>query len=549
MKLLLLRVLLQRRAKDEGFTLPVVIALGLIMILLGAVNIMTAGEENLNVISDNQKKKATAVADIALSRYRQILDRNRMLMVYDNDDWSDVDYTCDVKSDIAIYADPTKWQKVSTSEDLGEYRIVSYIYDIDGYLNDSTDTLSGNDDDGLFAPNDDNLNLEDIHTFNGRDEDGDGNPDLVDIDGDGNLEPPVYEPKGILTIQSKATDGSKTQIQAEIPIRINEDDMTNIAPALWIGNSDINPSIFDNVVIDGDRDRVSDTNDPDTDDGNIVISKPASGNDKGCNIDDSLPSFFNNNQIIYDPRPLPSIIPAPSGDLVRASSINDNDISSDIDLSPDRYVTVRGENNQLEPMLLLGAVEAAPRSNHKIWFTNDNGIDFFYYSAPSGISIDDGEKLAVDGNSRAIIYVNGDIDLNGNASLQAGSNSSTSFRSTGLQVYLASGNNITINPGAGNTVVIKGLIHAPDSTVNITGAGTVRIEGAMWVKDLVNTGNADIVIIPDDAPSNTGKAYQHYIGTDLRAAKPITDAVTEWEIQAVEDLPATTTSGTEGEEE
>ena len=555
MKLLLLRVLLQRRAKDEGFTLPIVIALGLIMILLGAVNIMTAGEENINTVSDNQKKKALAIADIGVSRYRQLLDKNRMLMVYDSDDWNTtlpggerLVKTCDINDVIDDAADPTKWQEVKVgTEKIGEYRLISYIYDIDGDLEDSTDTLPGNDDDGLFAPNDDNLNFR--NSPNPFDpEDRDSLPDIHTFN-DAN-----YDPKGILTIQSKATDGSKAQVQVQIPLRINVNDMTNIAPALWIGNSNIADSTFDNIIIDGNRNGVADGSaTANGDDGNIVISKPASGATPGCDV----PKTINGNRVVYDPRPLPKIIPAPSSaDLINATEINGKDIPGDFPASHtsspnDRYVEVRGEDNLSEEMLLLGAREKTPPPTtllHKIWGTNENNIKYFYYSAPSGISIDDGEKLAVDGNSRAIIYVDGDIDLNDNASLQAGSNSSTSFRSTGLQVYVASGNNITINPGAGNTVVIKGLIHAPDSTVNITGAGTVRIEGAMWVKDLVNTGNADIVIIPDDAPSNRGKAYQHYIGTDLRAAKPITDAVTEWEIQEVEDLPATTTSGTEGGE-
>ena len=71
MKLLLLRVLLQRRAQDEGFTLPMVIALGLVMLLLGAVNITSANEENLNAIIKNSRSDALAIAEVGVARYRE----------------------------------------------------------------------------------------------------------------------------------------------------------------------------------------------------------------------------------------------------------------------------------------------------------------------------------------------------------------------------------------------------------------------------------------------------------------------------------------------
>ncbi len=85
MKLLLLRVLLQRRARDEGFTLPMVIALGLVMLLLGAVNITTANEENLTAISQNSRSDALAIAEVGVARYRELLDRNRLLAINDSD--------------------------------------------------------------------------------------------------------------------------------------------------------------------------------------------------------------------------------------------------------------------------------------------------------------------------------------------------------------------------------------------------------------------------------------------------------------------------------
>ena len=62
MKFLLLKILLQRRATNEGFVIPVVIAFGLIMALLGTFSIVQSSEENLNAITDNSNAKALAAA-------------------------------------------------------------------------------------------------------------------------------------------------------------------------------------------------------------------------------------------------------------------------------------------------------------------------------------------------------------------------------------------------------------------------------------------------------------------------------------------------------
>ena len=514
MKLLLLRVLLQRHNRDEGYVLPVVVAIGLIMVLLGAVNILSAGEENLNALSDSQKSKALAIAEVGVARYRQFLDRNRMLTVYDSDDWSSISNTCDISSDIAEEADITNWKPVNDGgiEPIGEYRIVSYVYDIDNNLS--------TDNNGQFAPNDDNLNIEDLITFNGVDNNGDGVIDDPDLE---------YNPRGILTIQSKAADGSEARVEVEIPIRINQDDMTNLSPALWIGNSNITKASIGNLILDGDRNpSTNGTASNDNGNGNIVISKPANGTNPGCNPSDTDNS--DNNRIVYDPRPLPTIIPDPDSSSFSSSVNNFNGSIAD----DDRFGSFRGEGNQPEDMLLLGTKEATP-DKHKIWKTDSKGFNYYIYKTSGDLDIDDNEKVATDGQSKVILYVdNADINLNGNASLQAGSKFSRGYKSVGLQVYVEGSQNININPGGG-TVRIKGLIHAPDSTFNITSSGTVLIEGSIWVDDWNNTAGANVTIIPDNAGVGTDKAYQHYLGTDNRAARPITNAPTNWEIQEVKD--------------
>ncbi len=200
MKLLLLKTLLQRRARDEGFTLPMVIALGLVMLLLGAVSITIANEENITAISQNSRSDALAIAEVGVARYRELLDRNRVLAVNDSSVWGTKTQICDnltnflpgVSRNISLLEDGQVLNNDGDSTDsfnIGSYSLVSYDY-------------SNTDD--VFNLTDDTANSNAI---------------------------------GTLTVKGTAPDGSEAQIQVEIPIRINLDDITNLAPALWIGNT------------------------------------------------------------------------------------------------------------------------------------------------------------------------------------------------------------------------------------------------------------------------------------------------------------------------
>ena len=524
MKLLLLKILLQRRARDEGFTLPMVIAVGLIMILLGAVNILSAGEENLNAISDNQKNEALAIAEIGVTRYRELLDRNRMLTVYSSDSWSSLTNTCNTNSYIADFANTSTWHTVEDGTgDIGQYRLVSYIYDIDDSRDADDNLLSDNNN--QFAPNDDNLNDTDSFDFNDT--------------GD------TYDPKGILTIKSQAADGSEAQVQVEIPIRINEGDMDNLRPALWIGNR--NATDFGNLKLGIDDDL------GEKEDGNIVLTQPATVTGGGITAADGctdpanigagtvdpitkLPSTTN---VISDPRPLPSIVDPDNLDELdplEKNFITFSDISSNnIPSLPDKPRPLFDSASQ---EMLLG-IRNYP-ALHKEWkeqtWARGQSTKYYFYQIP-GLNID-GEKLISDGSARVVLYVDGDISLTNRAILDAGGRYASSIL---LEIYGTSNTqNITFTPN-GNTIDVTALIHAPNATVKVEGAsGKVNIKGAVWVKDWDdNSGGAvEVTITPDNAGFGSRKSFDYYLGTDNTAAKPITDAPTNWVVQEVDDEPS-----------
>jgi uncharacterized protein YxjI len=508
MKLLLFKILLQRRFRDEGFVLPIVFAIGLIMILLGVLNILSASEENLNALSDNQKNKAVAIAEVGVAKYRELLDKNRVLTVYNNTEWDGVTNTCDINSTITSFADEDEWHEVDNgSEAIGEYQLVSYIYDIDD--NPATE------DNTKFAPNDDTENDDDSFDFNNT---GDAY---------------TYNPRGILTIKSKANDGSEAQVEVEIPIRINQQDMNNLYPALWLGSS--NPTL-------GNLKLGADDIFNEVQDGNIVLSKPATGSTEGC--DD--PNDIAGGEVISDPRPLPQYISPPTG--AEAISINTLGNSTNLSLDP-RYVATTNE-------LVLGRPEN-PEVNHKLWKTlvwengqaeatwkfppnavitnGDKNIPHYFYKTRdnTGLTVNN-QALVSDGSARVVLYVDGDITLTKKAILDAGGSYASSML---LEIYgTDKTQNITFDP-QGETIEVTALIHAPYAKVKVNGTGKVNIKGSVWVNnwDASSGGAVQVRITPDSAGFGERQAYDYYFGTDNRAARPITNAPTNWEIQEVDN--------------
>ena len=185
-----LKIALICRSSEQGFAVPFTLTLGLIMMLLGTIAIFQSQEED--VISTTQRQTATALsaAEAGASRYRELINKNRILAIYDSGSWNPSGSPpwpicdSDASGTPLFKAINGQWEDVSSDPDLGEYRLVSYDY-------------SGTD---------------------GSD------PDNSTI--------------GTLTVEGKV-DGATASIQVEIPVR-PEDPTDNLQPALWLGSSPAN---------------------------------------------------------------------------------------------------------------------------------------------------------------------------------------------------------------------------------------------------------------------------------------------------------------------
>ncbi len=560
MKLLLLKTLLQRRARDDGYVLPMVIAIGLVMMLLGIVNMTSAKEENLNAIIQNSRSDALGIAEVGIAQYREMLNRNRVLTVYNHDQWTSVAPTpnplnipdvlsqsCDVITNTPggwAFTEPANsvfnaanWRPVTLDETIlnrdldddgfadnnaviiGGYQLVSYEYDIDGNVGDADndDVIDDTDDNGVFSV------VSDANT----DDDAEPGPpphsitDENDTDDDG-----ISDAQGILTVKGRTIDGSEAQIQVEIPLRINQQDMNNLAPALWIGNGDTT-NLGGLVVGDSDGDNITDdlvnnlTGVAGADgipDVNIVASNPNDGTNGGCNDIASV----NNNTIITDPRSLPPIdaITQTIADAQAATGDRTNNFAA-LEIAGDlAFLGVLNHDNynpDADPATFDPNIDCAVARDCR-----------YYYTLPAIIGNRD---YRTDGVAKVTLYHDGDLAISAlGGDISIGSDVSSNY----LEIY--STGNIQINTG-GNNVTIDALIHTP-GTLTIAGGGTLTINGSVFAGDFNNTiGTLGAVKInPDNTNSSStasDKSYEFYTTTANRTPRPLTGSPTNWKTEEV----------------
>ncbi len=555
---LLLKTLLQRRARDEGFTLPMVIALGLVMLLLAAVSITTANEENLTAITQNSRSDALAIAEIGIAQYREMLDKNRILTIYNRGQWTSSNVggqNCDVISDTLkgwanndydmLPSEPdfssvgkNYWREVNLNETIvgkdlnnngnstdtaatiGWYKIVDYEYDNDK-------TLGDNNDNGIFNQTAD-VNSADPANDNDTDNDG------------------MSDTRGILTVKGRSSDGSEAQIQVEIPIRINPDDMTNLAPALWIG---------DNTVTAGDLGNLTIGN------GNVVIQDlpVTTGANKrdGCRSFSSLASTIPRRPVVSDSRSIPSIQKiidnvASARTALGTSSGNPINPQPPVTPAPAPPVTIPPTPPGADRMIFGSTTDKGYNPNA---VSPDSPTDCshakiklcrYYYDFGSTTSdltsplltstlVD--TDLLTDGIANTTLLLNQPLTINATTKpVKIGSTSLINISpSDAFEIYVNGNNNITIN-ATGGTVTINGFIHAPQSKLTINGSKNVIINGSVWVNDFVNNNTANVNISPDSikkSSSTSDVAYKFYSTTASRTPRPITGSPTNWKTEQI----------------
>ena len=537
MKLLLLKVLLQRRARDEGFTLPMVIALGLVMLLLGAINITVANEENITAISQNSRSDALAIAEVGIARYRELLDRNRILALYDE--------RPQTTAEAAASTDTERWGELT---EICDDNIASFLRGTSNPITlDEDGQVLNNDGDSTDIFNIGSYSLVSYDYINDNDTDND--PATIGIaDGQLDLSDDAVNnnARGKLTVRGTAPNNAgEAQIEVEIPIRINLEDMTNLAPALWIGNNGISVDELKPLNVNN---------------GNIVIRDPAvttSGSEAdGCRnfAEDPNPTTGDNSPNLADDSDIAITLGTVISDSRDLPPISE--VIANVAAARTAYSVASGDpintpipiaSDPLDPLnldqLLFGATTHLPYNPDPTATPTDcSNIKLcrYYYDFPgAGAVTYNDQDLLTDGVARTTLLLDQPLTISATSEdIKIGSTSDVVNDSNAFEIY--STNDITIDTG-GNNITINGFLHAPQSTLTIEGGGTVTINGAVWVGDFVNDDSTAVTISPDlisreatpSDPSTSGRGYKFYSTTAERTARPLTGSPTNWKTEQI----------------
>jgi hypothetical protein len=500
----LLRAFLIRRSRDKGFAIPMVIALGLIMLLLGIASIYKSSDQKDIATTQRKTSEALSVAEAGVAHYLEFLQRNSVLATYAYSDtnWNNAALaTCDKSNNLPVAVsdfDDFTNQNVNGDPDK-QYRLVSYSY-----------------------------------------EDGQGN-----VVPDGTPPPSTNNTIGVLQVEGRSRLGDNfatAKLRVEIPVRPENMGVNYAAgvsplasyahnPTLWIGEYD-NSTNIGNLQIRSYGAAVTPLNPGEPslatqfpNGGNIVISRPNSLTvAEACKLPTggTAPTPDRNLQspttqrIIADPRTMPpSLVPsnvAPSTYKI-INNTHLRTLTKDPNNDAKVIVTPVAGENETYYHYTFGDPTAATRTNLVL---NGSANSF---STMSG--------------TKTILYLNGDLTLRNGASINPpGVNPLPP--SSYLEIY-GGPNTTKIKFEGTQPITINAFIHAPNATVEVDNNLRLDITGAMWVKNWINRGTLapSSNITPDTTfNSKDNLRYQSnifYSTSSSIAPKPTIFPPTKWE--------------------
>ena len=508
---LLFKILSLRRSQEEGFVIPVVFALGLIMTLIGIISIFQSSDEEIISISQRDTSRALAAAESGVARYREYIDNYKTIAMYsacldgwdgstckDNNkkSWANatagniipnLNTLCPAPgktvddNDDDIQAIATRaWQNIGDDPSQGQYRLIDYTY------NPQTPAFN---------------NITNSYTT---------------------------QPTGTLVVEGRVNqqntdlaneiNASVASIRVDLPIQPglpNTDISPNVSvapflngfnPALWITGADENNGVtkIGNLRVNG----------------NIVLTNDDCQLGGSAKLPTNVNIFDNTNQsILIDPR---SPLIATETAIANINEITLNQLTTQaLPLKGATATTIAGDT--VYYYKLVTAVNPSPT----------------ILGFPGDLNLAGGNIIDIRRGRKVVLYVGGNINITPSIPGDININPDTVNNSSNLEIYVTDAKNININ-GNGN-INIKALIHAPSSTVNIEAASqsNVTFIGAMWVRYWdssagansfdINIDNADVGVAEDQYLNYT--YVKDLITNNVRVADPIIAPPSKWETQ------------------
>lgn len=529
----LFKVFLLSRPKEQGFVIPVVIALGLIMTLVGTISIFQSSDEQITATSQRATAKALAAAEIGVTRYRELIDSNKIIALYDacidinndgdtddSNEWAggttcnnpsgrvnwanenipNIGASCLATSAATVKGMATRgWRNIDASnpED-GQYRLIDYTYTSN--YDDNSTPLDPSDDSYTDQPTG-TLIVEGRVNQNNTNVARDAQAAVTRVVVDLPIQPGIPHP-----------DGQYIELVGNF---------NNFHPALWIA---------------GDAEGVTNNSSLKVD-GNIVVTDT-----DGCELTGSTVMTTDN---LNDPNTQSIILTPiqPSNKSFVLSGATNLDRDSDVDVN---VLTNTDINNGIT------LPRSSDKSDHKD-DNNNNKVDadeevYYHYLVTGDINLTN-DSIKILAKRKVILYlIDGDITLTAN-----GSSNSVDINSDNpsyfLEIY---GGNFTDEitlKGVNGKINIKALIHAPDATVKIENDPKITITGAVWVKDWNGKSLTTAVNIKPDSQAvdqeikeeEISQQYYNYtyIRDDLtssnaRVVDPVISVPSRWETQQAE---------------
>ena len=488
-----LKTILANKTKDGGFAFTLTLALGLIMVLVAIAAIIRSQQEKIISSAQRETTRGLSIAQTGVNRYRELIDKNKIIAMYPACvTWNTTTGVCQDGATVQSWYRAANIPGVSPACTGGDTTSIQNATNRQWQDVDASDPSRGQ------------YRLID-YSYNA----------------DYNAGTSTYgEPTGTLTVEGRvnqkgtgntATDAintATTQLTVEIPIQpgiplppvpVNaaislDSDFNSQDPALWIGSG--SATNVGTLTVDG----------------NILFSTnsscnipTASGNPTSSNLQNS-----QTQSIIADPRTLPNP-PDLLGSGVTYQTISNTEIMAATEL---------------------------PRPGD-----SGDGNNYYHYLVEDDLDVSGGDLNIRDG-TKVILYVQGNINLEGNVNQNGGSNTSAYLEIYGN--YDTGGGSYRYNCAAGVTcptadidlagdIDVKAFIHAPAATVSekTVGVGsTVDFIGALWVNNW-NTPNSTITITPDDQYFYY-TTIENMVTANTRVVDPIVFTPSSWNTEEVQ---------------
>jgi Tfp pilus assembly protein PilX len=137
LKITLMRLILMHRSPEKGFALPIAMGVGLVIVLLGAVMMARSQTDRVTASTQKATTQGLSAAETGVARYQDLINKYRAIATYNNTgtiSWTNASSIPNISScgstteASTVSAQATaNWQDLGGSDN-GQYRLISYTY-------------------------------------------------------------------------------------------------------------------------------------------------------------------------------------------------------------------------------------------------------------------------------------------------------------------------------------------------------------------------------------------------------------------------------------